>query len=282
LRGEVIPLRPLTLAERLDAAVELLRRNAFGLLCAAAVLAVLEQALLYPLRSLADVSPPWYLDPYLHHPGAFWLLIAAGFGTESAIVTVLGGLAGRVAVPALTGEGTAPKWPVGRGARLGPLAVLALVVGLAGILTAAAGLFPWIFWYMFTGLAAPALVIERRTPFAALGHGIVMVHRGGWRPAGNRLLGYLAWYFIRLALAFGGMWALLFVATFYEVPGRAWVYAASVTAWVVVNTIAYSVLGCFDAVLHLENRMRVEGLDIALTRTLRRGAPTERILVGGR
>jgi hypothetical protein len=282
MRGEVIPLRPLTLAERLDAAVELLRRNALGLLCAAAVLAVVEQALLYPLRALADVSPPWYFDPYLHHPGFYWLLVATGFGTESAIITVLGGVAARVAVPALTGQGTAPKWPVGRAARLGGLAVLALVIGLGGLLTAAAGLLPWIFWYMFTGLAGPSLVIERRGPFAALGHGIVMVHRGGWRPAGNRLLGYLAWYFIRLALAFGGVAALLFVARLYEVPGRAWVYAASITAWVIVNTVAYAVLGCFDAVLHLENRMRVEGLDIALARTLRRGAPADRILVGGR
>jgi hypothetical protein len=278
----VIPLRPLTLAERLDAAVELLRRNALGLLCAAAVLAVLEQGLLYPLQSLADARPPWYLDPYLDHLGYFWLLIAVGLGTESAIVTVMGGLAGRVAVPALTGEGTAPKWPVGRDARLGGLAVLALVVGLGAVLTAAAGLLPWIFWYMFTGLAAPALVIERRGPLGALGHGFVMVHRGAWRPAGNRLLGYLAWFFIRLALAFGGMAALLYVATFYQVPGRAWVYAASITAWVVVNSVTYAVLGCFDAVLHLENRMRVEGLDIALGRTLRRGAPGGRVLAGGR
>ena len=33
---------------------------------------------------------------------------------------------------------------------------------------------------------------------------------------------------------------------------------ASGAAWAAANAIAYAVLGCLDAVLHLENRMRVE------------------------
>jgi hypothetical protein len=279
VRGDVIPLRPLTLAERLDAAVELLRRNAVGLLSVSAVLAVLEQGLLFPLRRLAGVAPPFYVDIYLHHLGAYWLLVATGLGTEAAIIAMLGGLAARAAVPALTGGPAAPRWLGGRGSRLGALVLLALVVGAGAALTAAAGLVPWFAWYVFTGLAAPALIVERRAPFGAVGRSFVMVGRGHLRPGGNRLLGYLAWFFIRLALAIGGVQALLFVA---GLRGSGWLYAASVTAWVVVNTIAYAVLACLDAVLHLENRMRVEGLDIALTRALRRGAPTARILVGDR
>ena len=270
MRGDIIPLRPLTLAELLDCALELLRRNARGLLGASAILAVLEQALLLPVRLAAGSLPP-YLGAVDDRPGAVWLVIAVGLGTETAIIALLGGLAGRAAVPALVGGPPPPR-------RLGALAALALLVGPFAALTAAAGLLPWFFWYMFTGLAAPALVIERLGPLAALGRSFRMVARGRWRPGRIRLLGYLAWYAIRLALALGGTAALRLVV---HLHGPTWTVAVSIVAWTVVNTVAYAVLGCLDAVLHVENRMRVEGLDIALGRALRRGVPPERILTGG-
>ena len=49
-------------------------------------------------------------------------------------------------------------------------------------------------------------------------------------------------------------------------------------AWLAVNALAYPMLGCLDAALHLEARMRTEGLDIALARSLRRGVATETAL----
>ena len=48
--------------------------------------------------------------------------------------------------------------------------------------------------------------------------------------------------------------------------------------WLVVNALAYPVLGCLDVVNHLETRMRTEGLDIALRRSLRRGVATDAAL----
>ena len=39
-----------------------------------------------------------------------------------------------------------------------------------------------------------------------------------------------------------------------------------------------SALACLDVVTHLENRIRVEGLDIALSRVLRRGEPVEPVM----
>jgi hypothetical protein len=295
VRSEVIPLRPLTLAEILDAAVELFRRNAAGLLVASVVLAAAEQALLYPLRTLATVSPPWY-EPRAGHLGSYWLLLAVGLGTELAIIALLGGLAARAAVPSLA-DGVAPvtpapRWLVGRpvwvvrgtrrrrarlveGARLGGLSVLAVLVAAGGVLTAAAGLLPWIGWYVFTGLAAPAMVIERRGPLSALGRSISLVARSGLRPGFIRLLGYFAWWLIRLALAAGGLAALQLTG---ELSTGIWLWLAGVVAWVMVNTAAYAVLGCLDAVLHLEARMRTEGLDLALDRALRRGIPAEQIV----
>src|SRR5262249_35838758 len=140
VRGEVVPLRPLTLSEILDAGLELLRRNASRLLVASAVLAVLEQVLLDPLRSVAAVTPPVYW-PHLNRMASYWLLFATGFGTEVAIIALLGGLAARSAVPDL-GVGATPG-PRRSGALIG----LAVTVGLGGTLTAAAGFLPWIVWY---------------------------------------------------------------------------------------------------------------------------------------
>jgi hypothetical protein len=60
------------------------------------------------------------------------------------------------------------------------------------------------------------------------------------------------------------------------VPGsKAWPGIAFTVAWVVVNTVAYAMLACFDAVLYLDTRVRTEGLDIAVARTLRQGRPVE-------
>jgi len=272
VRGEVVPLRPLTLAEILDAAVELLRRNASRLLLVSGILAVVEQVLLYPLRSVAAVTPPLYL-PSADRLGPYWLLLATGFGTEAGILAVLGGLAARAAVSAL-GLRVAP---VPR--RLGALCALAVIVALTGTLTAAAGFLPWVFWYAFTGLAAPALVVERRAPFSALGRSFLLVGRGGMRPGFIRLLGYLAWWAIRIALAAGGEAALELTG---QLSSGFALRLAGLIAWTLVNTVAYAVLGCLDAVLHLEDRMRVEGLDLALGRAARRGSQVDQILAGSR
>jgi hypothetical protein len=269
----VLPLRPLTQGELLDAATALLRHAGTRLILTAAALAVAEQALLYPLRRAAGLTAPLYL-PTVGGFGGYWLVLAAGFGTEALIIAILGGLAARVAVPTLLDTG--PPRPVPR-LDLGALILVGLVAGAGAAVGAAAGLLPWIFWYLFTGLAAPALVTEQRGPGSALGRSMVLVGRSHWRPGGIRLLGYLAWYTIRLALGAGGITALGLVL---PIGSSGWTTLAGVLAWTVVNTVAYAVLGCLDAVLLLECRMRVEGLDIALSRALRRGLPAERILVG--
>src|SRR5205823_1885227 len=88
----------------------------------------------------------------------------------------------RAAVPALVGGEPAPRWLAGRGSRLGALLALAALIAPAAALTAAAGLVPWVFWYMFTGLAAPALVIDRLGPVGALGRPFRLDARGGPGP----------------------------------------------------------------------------------------------------
>ncbi|HKT04493.1 MAG TPA: hypothetical protein VJT31_33675, partial [Rugosimonospora sp.] len=124
----VLPLRPLTLGELLDAGVTLLRRHAGTLLLTGAALAVAEQAALYPIRRVALLSPEyWAVDQ--DHLGAYWLLLAAGLGSEAMIIALLGGLAAPAALAALVGEAPGPLYRRARLSRLVPLAVLVGVVG---------------------------------------------------------------------------------------------------------------------------------------------------------
>jgi hypothetical protein len=46
----------------------------------------------------------------------------------------------------------------------------------------------------------------------------------------------------------------------------------------IVNALAYPMLACLDPVLHLEARMRTEGVDIALRRALDQGIDPTRAL----
>src|SRR5689334_15558696 len=101
-QGE-FPLRPMTLGELLDAAMALLRRRALPLLCAAAVLAALEQLALAPLRRIAFLSPPYY-GPAGEHVTAWWTVTSLGFGSELLIITLLGAYAAAAARPALLGR----------------------------------------------------------------------------------------------------------------------------------------------------------------------------------
>ena len=57
--GGVMPLRPLTLGELLDAAVVLLRERARTLLAVGLILSAAEQALLFPLRRPLAADPPF-------------------------------------------------------------------------------------------------------------------------------------------------------------------------------------------------------------------------------
>ena len=45
--------------------------------------------------------------------------------------------------------------------------------------------------------------------------------------------------------------------------------------WILANTVVYAALACLDAVLYLETRMRVEGLDVAVGRSRRLGRPVD-------
>jgi hypothetical protein len=258
--SSALPLRPLTTAEVLDAAVSLLREYGRVLLPAGIALAVVEQLALAPLRAAAGVRPPSYL-PAAGSEAVYWLLLVVGCGTEAAIIALLGGLSARGAVAGLLGRRLSARQLLApRGGRFPAVALLAAV---AALVTAGGALLGpvWAVGYALVGLAVPVLVVDRVGPGQALVRGAALASRAGLRAGSIRVLGYLAWLGIRLALGFGGVAALGMTPL-----GNRWAAEVSMLVWLLVNSIAYPTLACLDAALHLETRMRTEGLDIWLAR----------------
>lgn len=267
----VLPLRPMTFGELLDAAILLLRLRGRLLIPAALVLAGAEQALIRPLRQWAGMYGAWprfYDDQF----GRVYLAIIAGLGTEAVVLALLGALTGLAAGASVLGSYPSDALLLRTALRrIGPLSVLALTVG--AMCAAVAGGFglAWPVIYGMVGMSAPAMLTERVGPFRALGRSFALSVRAGRMAFGLRFGAYLSWLVIRLALSYGGL-ALLEVV----VPDtRGWELAISWISWILVNTIAYAVLASFDAVLYLEMRMRSEGLDIRLQHGLRTRRPVD-------
>jgi hypothetical protein len=285
----VLPLRPLTVGELLDAAVTLLRTRGPMLVGLGAAAAAAEQALLFPFRRLANVD--LFNFPVGEGRWPAWaLLVVVGFATEAAIIAGLGGPAAAAAPRAVLGK-AAPRPRVGLRPALGT-AVVVPVAGLAcGLVVATVYLWPvtfflfsfitiglWVWVYGSLGLAVPAVVIDRRGPFPAIGRSISLSSRGFLRTLRVRVLAYLSWFLIRLAWGYG---VLALIELFYTPPSNAGDNLMMAPVYFVVNAIAYPMLACLDAVLHLEARMRTEGLDIALRRSLQRGTDPTPVLAGG-
>ncbi|GAB3250665.1 hypothetical protein GCM10027452_45410 [Micromonospora halotolerans] len=129
------------------------------------------------------------------------------------------------------------------------------VAGLAGAASNLA--------YGLLGAQVPVLVVDRVPAYRAPGRALRLAVRVGGRAAAIRLLGYLGWWLIRLGIGLGVYHGLGLLRLF---DVSAWALPVATVAWVAVNAVAYPALACLDAVLHLETRMRTEGLDIRLSR----------------
>ena len=273
-----LPVRPLTAGEILDAAVAVLRRNPWRLLGYALLLSAVEQVALYLFTHGQLRDPHAYLtfDPYnlTFHLAAGTLLrtISFGMGTEAVALVLLGAAAAPTAhAMVLRGAGLPAPAPA-RG-RFGATLVLALIVG-AGAAATAWLVVPWVFWFMLTCLAAPALILDRGGrlgPLRALGRSVRLVSWANLRPGGLRLLGYLPWLALRLLIGFTATGTVTTLTGTLSPLGTA-VLAGAV--WALINAVAYAAIACVDTVNYFETRMRLEGLDIVLSRAAARGGTT--------
>ncbi|QSB15957.1 hypothetical protein JQS43_06395 [Natronosporangium hydrolyticum] len=279
--GEV-PLRPGTFGELLDAGVAVLRTRWRWLLPFGLLLATVEQLVLFPLRRLADLDLRYLPADDRWH--SWMLLVVIGLATEAFVIALLAGAAGRGIPRALLGRG-APAPPTG--AR--PVLALLLVAGSVALLLglAAATIFGWpatlyllapltlglCAWvYGAAGSAPLVVMVERRGPVAALGRSLVLAHRGVLRVLLIRVLAYLAWGVIRVAWGFG---LLGLIGLFYVSPHTTMDNILTGVVFLLINVLAYPMLGSLDASLYVAARVRTEGLDLALRRAVaRRVDPT--------
>ncbi|MGC5053544.1 hypothetical protein ACLQ2S_19030 [Micromonospora sp. DT48] len=270
----VLPGRPLTVGELLDSAVLLLRAQAPVLLPFAAVLAAGEQLLLRPLRLAVDATGPLWWPSGLNEFGLFWLLLAFGAATEAMIITLLGNPAARAAAGTLVGRRpTVAELVDPRAARWGATVLLCLVVGAVMLSTSLLGP-TWFLGFALLGAVAPALVVDRVRPVRAITRSATLALRLGVRAAALRVLGYLLWWLIRVGLSCGTFVGLSTLGLIDE----GWTNAVAMLLWAAVNTIAYAALASLDAVVHLETRIRSEGLDIRISRA---PASADLLAVGG-
>ncbi|MEN3612308.1 hypothetical protein AAH979_22500 [Plantactinospora sp. ZYX-F-223] len=273
----VLPLRPLTVGELIDSAVLLLRDHARVLVPVALVLAALEQLLLYPLRLVAEVTPPAYL-PRLDELPAYWFLLAVGAACEGVIIALLGNLTARAAGTVLLD----PAAPVRRllhpgGARLPATLLVALLAG--AVMFVASLVMPlWAVGFALLGSVAPAIVLDRFGPFRALWRSATLALRISGRAAAIRLLGYLVWWLLRIGLAVGAVTGLNSAGLL----APEWQLPVGIAVWALVNSVAYPALACVDAAVYLEARIRTEGLDIVVNRARQTGAPVLTPMAGRR
>jgi hypothetical protein len=282
-RPGVVPLRPLTIGELLDGAVAVLRTRPGWLVGLGVLLAVLEQAVLFPLRSLADLDIT--LLPGTGRVSEYGWLVVTGFATEAMSIAVLAAVASGRAGSLLVGR-FAPAAPHIRWGRVLVVVVVsgAMVAAILAWFPALAELLrvfgPFVAWmlvfvvwpvpYGLIGLAAPALVVEQRSPGSALLRSVRLASRNGLRAVWIRLLGYASWALVRLGLILAVI-GLIQLVLGGNLPSSTWDRLVLAAAAAAVNAVAYPVLGCLDVMLLLEGRMRTEGLDIAMRWALRRG-----------
>lgn len=261
-RPSMLPLRPMTVGELLDASVALLGGYARPLFALGAVLALVEQMLLVPLRILLEPEGPLVGDTDFF---TVTVPLVLGLGTESAILALLAAPAARAAGAALLGQRIPGRdLLAGADTPWAGAATVALIAGTAATVAATLCLLPWLPVYGLLGLAVPALVIERLTIGRALRRSGWLIGKSHLRALWIRLVGYVAWLLLRVALGVAGVYAF----DWFGLPDSPVLMAVP---WLLAGVVAYPALACLDATLYLETRMRVEGLDLVIGRMKRHG-----------
>ncbi|MGH8877531.1 MAG: hypothetical protein ACRD0P_09345 [Stackebrandtia sp.] len=273
----VLPLRPLTIGELLDAAAAVLRSRWRVLLGMSFVLALVEQIGMTTLRMLTvDEVKPQYTDEIVNSELLAWLWIVIGMTTEIIIITVLSGPATRTAVAAVRGEDparlptltlTSQQW--------GSVLLYSVIIGIAGLAAAALCFLPWFVVFALFGLSVPALIADGLSPQQALWRSPKLFKRSGGRTAWVRLLAYFTWLIIRLVITCGAV--VLVQSGFIDFTTILFDYFLVFLGlcYLAVNTAGYAMLACVDAVLHIETRVRTEGLDVVVSRMRDRGTPVD-------
>lgn len=277
MTSPALPRRPLGAAEVLDGAVRIVRRNpraAFGFALPVAFVQALLGALVvlgtYSSSDLGTVSQ------------LLRLLVSASAGA------VLSGLIAPVVVADSLGSpiSAGEAWRRARTSKgLLLLVVLGLGVGLVEslglVLALVGGAWLWGVW----AVAGPAMTVERLGVFAAVKRSYRLASRCFWRAWGVRALGWVVAEVLALLidLPFASFAAYLGRVGFGASTGDITHPAVYVTVVALGQLLSVALVApitaAVDAIIYVDLRMRVEGLDIVLAAPPAPSAP--RVPVAG-
>lgn len=273
----VIPLRPLGVGEILDGAIQCVRANPKIMLGLSALVVTVTQLISFALTAAfaQDLSA---LDPETATPeeliGASGQLIGASLigGVVSALAQVI--LAGVLTVVVgravlgrsiTLGEAWAQLRPRAL-ALVGASILVLLLASLGLVLCIAPGVWLYVMWW----LATPALVLERAGVTAAMKRSWHLVKGAWWRTFLIVALTVILTFVIssivavpfQLVAGFGAFTAGL------ESVGSvttASLFASTLGA-IVGGTLTYPFTAAVTALVYVDRRMRLEGLDLELAR----------------
>lgn len=268
--GEVIPLaralptRPMPLGDVLDGAFRLFRADPRTVLVVTAAIVVPVHALVGLATSGAFVSQTVSTmgDPTVSAAGAETAAeVTAAFLsiTASLIVTPL-----VAAALAPVVNGAYRRVSVSPGAALRSLVPRLPALGAAFVVIHLAELVAGVFCFVpalgvmaaFV-LTAPVIAVERVGPIAAMRRSWALVQPRFWAVLGASVLaGFVAWL---IEQSFTAVPALLIV---FLADDSGWIIAAALT--IAVNLLTEPLVALVAVLLHIDARMRREGLDIHL------------------
>ncbi|HIV58975.1 MAG TPA: hypothetical protein H9902_13565 [Candidatus Stackebrandtia faecavium] len=271
----VLPLRPMTIGELLDAATGLLRSRWQVLLGMSLTLAFLEQIVMTALRVLTiDAVLPQYQGEIIGDMSLTWMWIVVALTSELFIISLLSAVATRTAGESLAGKDpaqlpvstlTSRQWRFGVSAAL----VLAVLGGIAAMLC----FLPWFIVFFLFGLVIPVMITESPDPLRAFGRSLRLAKSSMGRTGYVRLLSYCTWLLVRGAITLGAIMLVQSnIIDFSSFLFDNFLILLGL-AYLVVNTAAYAMMACVDAAIYFEARVRTEGLDIAVSRMQARNEP---------
>jgi hypothetical protein len=276
-------MRPLAVGEILDGAMAVLRAHPGPTLGLGAIVLSIQMALTLPLKYLTqNLSFSLFSPGNLFNGSSIGGLLLA-WAVTSVIAAACGGMvcalsATVVGDASLGREITARTvWRQVR-PRVWGIVGLSLILGIAAGIGMLAVLAGWLFVMGVWSLAVPAMMLERVGVFTALKRSWQLSISSFWRVLGIRLL---AW---GIAFVLSGV-----LGGLLDLAGSAVLTSsADPEKWVVLlgvflaglgemsaAVIVVPFVGCVEALLYIDRRMRAEGLDIELghsNRALVRGA----------
>ncbi|HUO46257.1 MAG TPA: hypothetical protein VM470_05445 [Acidimicrobiia bacterium] len=267
-------LRPLGVGEIIDAAIKLVRGNARVLFTIAAVVLVplgILQAFVtssFGGNDLLSLAMPLPVDPATDPEAlddlldsALNLLALTGLIAVTAAVGAV--LVQGASVKALADiyQGVEPEWPnsITFGfRRFFSILGATLMIGVASALGLIFCIAPGVWLFTSWSVTMPALVVEHKGAFAAMGRSFELVRRRFWPTLGTVALAYLVYYAVEQVISLA--------VTLITFAGAAESGTISLVGSVIGSTISSILVLPFLAavltVLYFDLRVRAEGYDL--------------------